>query len=162
MKILKFKVVLFVLVLIPNIFFGNSKKNVGEKIVKLIINKDKNIIKYFDNTVIISEKFANTSLKKFNNYNGFNNENGLLYAIFFNLNKVDKKWKKLLIDSNYCQLSEVFKKSKKIEVSLIDKPYVIVSAYKNKVYTIYLRKYSDSIYKIIEITYYSTANDDNW
>jgi hypothetical protein len=137
--------------------FAEEKKEFNiDKFSKTIISlikkgEAKELIKYLNSTVLLSERVPLTSFSNKNGYDGFIKGEGLLYAVFFDIKKVKGEWEKLLVGSNYKSLRDAFSESKKINQALEDKLPVIHTKYKEKDYNIIFERISDTEYKIVEI-----------
>ncbi len=137
--------------------FAEEKKEFNpDEFSKTIISlvkkgEAKELMKYFNTTVLLCERVILSSFSNENRYDGFSDGNGLLYAVFFDMKKVKGEWKKLLVGSNYISLKDAFNGSKVINQALGNKLPVIHTKYKEKDYNIIFKRISATEYKIVEI-----------
>jgi hypothetical protein len=163
---MKLRLTILTVILLVSILLGivnaDTNRNIdfSQKIIELIANeKTEEILKLFDVNINLSEKVPLESFKKNDYYGGFLSRKGLLYAIFFDINKAQGKWKKLLNECGYSSLKIAFTKSKNIQCSLDSNPPQIACEFDKKVYNIFFKKNSN-YYCIVEISLSSTFEDD--
>jgi hypothetical protein len=138
-----------------------SNNDFSKRIIDVIVNDMADEIeKYFDDTVHISEKVPLESFNKNDKYGGFSIGKGLLYAIFFDIKKVNGKWKKLIYECDYSSLKDALSRSKNIQNSLESKSPQIAIEFNKKVYNIFFKKFPNNSYRIVEITLSATADDE--
>ena len=93
-------------------------KAIKEREVKVVAN-------YFDDEVSIVERVPIAAFSKKNGFDGFINQHGLLYGLFFDVNSIEGQWQPLFKE-DYKSLEEAIRKGKLKIYEDSNEPQIII------------------------------------
>jgi len=113
---------------------------------KSIMREDLNYITdHIDNKLFIGERVELATIEWSYEKNQFKNTKGMLFALLFDIQKIDVKWKKLFQENEYCAIQFILKKEIKVYKNY-PAQIIIGIKYGNNLYSFIFRVDNKKIY----------------